>query len=285
MTDNLTHIVYRLKRRCGTLPKSFLPFIVDGERVGWLHPTLVIELKKHWESVFYFDAQCVMLSSNFATVAQRTEAMGEVTKYLYNEGWFKGWRNELVTVRHGKRPLLSIERGALQRLGITLYSAHLNGIAIAYQKNPEMWLAERSEAKAIDPGCYDTLVGGGLANGLEVMETLIKESWEEAGIGPVVAANAERKSVVRVGRLVDEGWHDEIIYAHDLILPLDFFPKNNDGEVSAFRRFSFDELISLLSDTDKLTVEAGFIVCDYLLRTGYLHNGNGYSELCELIYR
>ncbi len=43
-----------------------------------------------------------------------------------------------------------------------------------------MWIARRSPTKPIDPGMLDNLVGGGLAAGLTVAQTLVKEGWEEA---------------------------------------------------------------------------------------------------------
>jgi 8-oxo-dGTP pyrophosphatase MutT (NUDIX family) len=131
-----------------------------------------------------------------------------------------------------------------------------------------MWIAQRSAGKAIDPGLFDTLVGGGIASGLSVRQTLIKEAWEEAGIMPALAQAAVAAASIRVCREVPEGLHAEVIHGFDLMLPADFQPVNQDGEVAQFRRLSLDAVARELDGDAPYTVDAARVAIDCLLRRG-----------------
>ena len=84
----------------------------------------------------------------------------------------------------------------------------------------------------MDPDRLDNLVGGRIACGYTVDETIRKEAWEEAGIPADLMKGVACASVVRVEYSVPEGLHREILFAHDLWLPEDFRPQNQDGEVA-----------------------------------------------------
>jgi 8-oxo-dGTP pyrophosphatase MutT (NUDIX family) len=71
---------------------------------------------------------------------------------------------------------------------------------------------------------------------MSVDETLRKEAWEEAGIPPALLQDLNCAGAVRVEYSVPEGLHREILFVHDLWLPHDFKPVNQDGEVAEIRR-------------------------------------------------
>lgn len=279
-------LLARLHDRCGT--SSFhphLPFVVGPHRVGRISPAVAGELAR-WPSVFKVTSTQVELCAGLNSIELRTEALSRVAHMLHQEGWFSGWRNETFAVApaYGEAPLFYLERAAMRAFGLTMYAAHLNGI-VALDAGDDMWLARRSMSKQIDPGCYDTLVGGGLGDGRGVTETLIRESWEEAGITPELARQATPAGTVRVSMPVSEGWHDEVIFIHDLPLPAGFAPHNSDGEVDEFVRLPLPEILRLVSDTDDVTVPASFIICDYMLRNGFIAPDTpGYSSLLALIH-
>lgn len=124
--------------------------------------------------------------------------------------------------------------------------------------------------KAIDPDKLDNLIGGGVASGLSVAETLVKEAWEEAGIPAPLARQAQRRDEVQIRREQDDGLQWETIIAHDLELPADFSPANQDGEVAEFRLVALTEVARLLNcagGDSEMTLDAALVVLAYLDRT------------------
>ncbi|HET9652384.1 MAG TPA: NUDIX domain-containing protein, partial [Usitatibacter sp.] len=144
--------------------------------------------------------------------------------------------------------------------------AHLNGFA---RKGGlvHAWVARRSGAKHVDPDKFDNLVGGRIAAGFTVDETVRKEAWEEAGIAPSLLAGLNCIGAVRVEYSVPEGLHREILFVHDLWLPPEFKPVNQDGEVSEIRRMPLEEVVQSLLTGD-FTLDAGAVMIDGLLRLG-----------------
>ena len=126
-----------------------------------------------------------------------------------------------------------------------------------------------SDAKPVDPGMLDNLVGGGIAEGMDAPGTLVKECAEEAGIPAALAARADHCATLRVTCTVPDGVHDEIVYAYDLELPAEFEPANRDGEVAQFLRIAPAELIDLIA-ARQFTVDAGLVAIDFLARRGCL---------------
>ncbi len=137
--------------------------------------------------------------------------------------------------------MFEIERAAARFFGIATHAAHINATTT---RNGEtrMWIARRSATKPIDPGLLDNLVGGGIAAGASIADTVVKEAWEEAGIPADVASSARAAGFVRIFREQPDGMHRETIHVHDLSLPPDFEPRNQDGEVAGFRLASIDEV-------------------------------------------
>jgi 8-oxo-dGTP pyrophosphatase MutT (NUDIX family) len=114
------------------------------------------------------------------------------------------------------------------------------------------------------------MVGGGLASGLTVRETLVKEAWEEAGIPRALAAGARPEGTLEIVREVPEGLHAEVIHVHDLVLPADFVPSNQDGEVSELRLVALEPVRAEIEGSARYTVDAAMVAMDCLVRAGVL---------------
>ena len=244
-----------------------LPFYVREHAVGWLTPSLADQLRR-WPHVFEVNPAFVTLRAKPDTVAGRTAAMAEVTHDMAKDGVIRGWRDELVSVSHhyAAPELLRIERAATRHFGMMGYGAHLNGFTHAGGL-VNVWVARRSPDKAVDPDKLDNLVGGRISAGLSVDETLRKEAWEEAGIPPALLGGLNCLGAVRVEYSVPEGLHREVLFVHDLWLPADFKPTNQDGEVSEIRSMPVEDVMqSLLAG--EFTLDAGAVMIDGLLRMG-----------------
>jgi 8-oxo-dGTP pyrophosphatase MutT (NUDIX family) len=234
--------------------------------------------------VFEVDSAYVMLKAKPDNTAGRTAAMAEVTRDLARDGVIRGWRDELVSVAHhyAAPELFRMERAASRYFGTMSYGAHLNGFT-RREGLVNCWIARRSADKAVDPGKLDNLVGGRISAGLSVDETLRKEAWEEAGIPPALLGGVNCLGAVRVEYSVPEGLHREILFVHDLWLPDDFKPVNQDGECSEIRCMPVEEVLQNLLAGD-FTLDAGTVMIDGLLRLGaVLPEDPQYLDLLRLM--
>jgi 8-oxo-dGTP pyrophosphatase MutT (NUDIX family) len=246
-----------------------LPFYVREHAVGWLRPSFA-DLLRRWPHVFEVTPSFVSLRVSPDTVHGRTAALAEVTRALAADGVIRGWRGEEVSVSHhyAAPELLRVERSATRHFGMMAYAAHLTGFS-RRPGGPLLWIARRAPAKSIDPDRLDSLVGGRIASGYTVEETIRKEAWEEAGIPATLMKGVPCASVVRVEYSVPEGLHREVIFAHDLWLPEDFRPQNQDGEVARLYGLTVPETIDAIL-AGEFTLDAGAVTVDALLRNGVL---------------
>lgn len=139
------------------------------------------------------------LNRRFAEWAERLAALGLLP----------GWRGELIQLYGGNEaaPLLAIERSLLRPLGLLLRTVQVNVHSIA-DGQLRIWIARRSDRKPVDPGCYDTLVGGGMCDDETPLETLIRECAEEAGIDRSLARRAVPVGVLDSSAVVSDGGAD-----------------------------------------------------------------------------
>lgn len=244
-----------------------LPFYVKEHVAGWLRPSFADRLRR-WPHVFDVGDSFVTMKAKPDTPAGRSEAMAEVARDLARDGVIVGWRDEPVSVaeRYGSPELFRIERAATRHFGFVAYAAHMN-VFTRIGGRVHVWIARRSAQKAIDPDKLDNLVGGRIAAGMSVDETLRKESWEEAGIPPALLQDVNCVGAVRVEYSVPEGLHREIMFVHDLWVPPDFKPVNQDGEVAEIRRLPVEEVIASIL-AGEFTLDAGTVMVDGLLRLG-----------------
>ena len=260
-----------------------VPFYVREHPVGWLRPSFA-DLLRRWPHHFEVTAAYASLRASPDTVHGRTAALAEVTATLAREGVIRGWRDEPVSVSHhyAAPELLRVERAATRHFGMMAYGAHLNGFTRRHGE-PFLWIARRAATKSVDPDRLDNLVGGRIACGYTVDETIRKEAWEEAGIPPALLKGVSCASVVRVEYSVPEGLHREILFAHDLWLPEDFRPQNQDGEVARLYCLSIPEAIEAIL-AGEFTLDAGAVTVDALLRNAVLAPEDPqYLELVRLL--
>ena len=240
---------------------AHVPFLCSHARVGWLRKAHAQRLLE-WPDVFKRDARGVRIAEQLTDPATRTAEIGCVISRLHKEGTIAGWRNELyaVTTAFDASPLFHIERAAARFFGTTTYAAHANGYC-----GGRMWLARRARTKPIDPGLLDNLVGGGMCAGVEPLATIVREAWEEAGVPEAVARQARQAAMLEILREVPEGVQSETLFVFDLELPVDFEPRNQDGEVSEFRRVALCEARDL-ADGRRMTLDASLVARNFLAR-------------------
>ena len=265
-----------LERACNRLVRALAPpahayvaLRVDGRAAGWIRADRV-ERVAACSDVFHVNSDGITFLPALRSSQQRTAAVAGVARELAAEGALTAWRNERYAVApaFGAPPWFELERAAARYFGVRTYAAHANGL-VREAARVVMWIARRSPAKAIDPGLLDNLVGGGIAAGTTVADTVVKEAWEEAGIPAALAALAQPASPLHIRRDQPDGLQRETIFVHDLWLPAGFVPANQDGEAVEHRLVAPREAALLAGNEDGgdvMTADASLVALDALLR-------------------
>ena len=261
----------RLSRVLAAPTAPLVRLEADGALVGELTEARAARIEA-FAGAFVRDGSRVTFAPECASVEARTAAMDRIARTLAAEGALSAWRDERYEVRavDAGPPAFLLERAAARYFGIRTRAVHVNGL-VDTGSGAAMWIARRSPAKAIDPGMLDNLVGGGIAAGATVGETLVKEAWEEAGIDAALASRAQPTGALRVRRMQPDGLQHETIHVHDLWLPRAFSPANQDGEVVEHRLVPLAEVPALLAHDeppDALTADASLVALSALIRLG-----------------
>lgn len=272
-SDAIARIADRLVRALAAPALAYEPFVVATHVVGWVTPERAERLAR-WPRLFQRRAPMLELAPSLDKPEARTEALAAVARTLSAESALTAWRNEryAVAASSGEPPLFELERAAARYFGIHTFAAHANGL-VGDDDRWRMWLARRSPTKAIDPGLLDNLVGGGIAAGADAAATLVKEAWEEAGIMDTLSRRAQRAGSVDICRDTSDGLQRETIYVHDIWLPANFAPVNQDGEAVEHGLYAPENVLAVLA-TDDITADACLVIVDLLIRRGHIAPGD-----------
>uniref|UniRef100_A0A3Q2VQH3 Thiamin pyrophosphokinase 2 n=1 Tax=Haplochromis burtoni TaxID=8153 RepID=A0A3Q2VQH3_HAPBU len=179
----------------GSCRSSCFRFEIEGAQVGWIPPH-VASLLARYPDVFSPPHQgAVTLCHGLDSYEKRSEAVSHVLQALRKEPsltCLKGWRDEKYSVmpRFSDCPLMWMERTATSLFGVKRYGVHINGYTVSDSQEVCMWLARRSHTKQTYPGLLDNMAAGGLAAGVGIKHTLVKECQEEACVPAAIAKKA-----------------------------------------------------------------------------------------------
>ena len=273
-TGVLGAIHARLARELAPPRCRYRPLTVDGVAAGWIDDVRANRLAE-FRDVFDVAADRVAFVAGIDDRASRTAAMARVARALADDGLLTAWRDERYEVARefGAKPWFELERAAARYFGVLTRAAHVNGLVRRSDGGMAMWIARRSDTKAIDPGMLDNLVGGGIAVGQSVASTVTKEAFEEAGIDASVAARAIDAGRVHICRQQPDGFQRETIFVHDLWLPEDFVPACRDGEAVEHRLVALHDTALLIANSERpdvVTADASLVILDCLLRHGVI---------------
>jgi 8-oxo-dGTP pyrophosphatase MutT (NUDIX family) len=250
-----------------------LPFVVDGELVGWVARSHLRALREEPDLLEVTPQQVRLL----AAPADRDRALADLHRRLRAQGLIRAWRDETYALPDagGGRCLAHIERAAARFWGTLTFGAHATGFVSDDQGRPaQLWIAQRAFDKATDPGLFDNLIGGGVGAGQSPLQTLLREGWEEAGLDARTVQRATPGSVLRLQRDIAEGLQHEWLYSFDLELPAAVQPVNQDGEVAAFRLLPWRDAFELAAGRS-MTVDAALVTLDFVLRHGLVPDDEG----------
>jgi hypothetical protein len=250
--------------------RRFRPFIVAGERAGWIKPAFADALRA-FPRIFRIEAEAVLLDPALATPAARSEAVDHATRRLAEDGVIVGWRDEpyAVTPIWGLPPLLRMERAAVPYFGVRAFGVHMSGY-VRKEGRLLMWIARRARDKPTFPGMLDNMVAGGQPDGAGLMDNLVKECAEEASIPEALARGAQPVGAVSYAMETAWGLSPGTQLVYELELPPDFVPANEDGEVAAFQLRPIEEVATLVAETGEFKSNCNLVIIHFLLRHGLL---------------
>jgi 8-oxo-dGTP pyrophosphatase MutT (NUDIX family) len=242
----------RLRAAADAAPlRPRLPLRWRGERIGSVEAEFVERL-----------ASRLLLPNDGGWSVQGpdlTATLGEIADRMRVSGLAHAWRDEQLAVRNEQGTQLgTVERAAVRPLGIATHAVHL----LATDAQGRHWVQQRAFDKPIDPGLWDTLVGGMVPAQDAMHEALERETWEEAGLQ--LAQVRDLRHVVqlvthRPFREAEGGYVVEYLDGFACTLPPGVVLANQDREVAEFRAMSAQEVTQRL-EADEFTVDAAMLL-------------------------
>lgn len=251
-------------------PELYRPFLIEDRRMGRVSRDFAVILKDFPE-VFLVSDVAVSLNPALEDFEARSAAVEEVMRELARRGDLTRWRGEDYPVlrRWGEPAVMKIERAAVPKLGLRGFGVHLHGLVRNDDGGFDMWIAKRSANKANEPGKLDQVVAGGQPIGIGLLDNLIKECDEEAGIPESLVRQARPVSAVSFLCERPEGLRDEFYFIYELTLPQEFEPKNRDGEVECFFRWPIAQVLDRLREGYDFEYSVALVLIDYAIRHGH----------------
>lgn len=265
---------------------GFLPFEVAGTRVGWVRRGFA-GLLRPFADVFAVDDRAVALAGGLGDYRARSRAVDAVLRRLAGDGHIPGWREEPYPVGTGfaDPPLFEMERAAVPRFGVRAYGVHVNGF-VREGERVDMWIARRADDKPTYPGMLDNAIAGGQPVGLGLLENVIKEAGEEAGVPADIARTARPVGAISYVHEADDGLKPDVMFVFDLELPAGFTPVNTDGEIAEFIRLPVADVMEITAASQEFKFNCALVNIDFFVRHGFLTPDHpDYVEILRGLHR
>ncbi|KAI5851232.1 NUDIX hydrolase domain-like protein [Morchella snyderi] len=209
----------------------------------------------------------------------------------------RGWRSEEYAVYSPRGALfLTMERSACALFGVVTYGVHMTAYVRPLSPGGalRLWVPTRNPAKPTYGGMLDNTVAGGIAAGMGVLETLVKEGGEEASFAEELVRRGAR-SVGAVSYFYErhrsaggeEGLlQPEVQFVWDMEVGEEVVPRPGDDEVVGFRLLGVEEVKEELAK-GSFKPNCAIVLLDFFIRHGILtpENEPDYIEICSRIHR
>ncbi|MBM3545914.1 MAG: DUF4743 domain-containing protein [Alphaproteobacteria bacterium] len=257
-------------RRCNAYrPEDFVPWSIDGKVAGYVRRELR-PIIAGYRGLFVDDG-ALALDPRHVDAAARSDALREAAERLHRAGIVHRLTEERYAVTAGGEPVATLPRGAASVLGIVASGCHVNGF-VRRADGIHLWIGRRAANRPY-PGQLDNFVAGGQPAGLSVIDILIKECAEEAGVPASVARRGIPVGIVNYVMATEPGMGGDGLYRHclhcfDLELPEDFTPVSADGEVAEFSLLPVVEVRQIIETSFRFKFNCALIIIDFLIRHG-----------------
>ena len=198
---------------------------------------------------------------------------------------------ELVPVRtSSSEHVLDIFSGATPMFGTVAYGVSLIAWTVTSQ-GQLYWLQRRAKTRTVHPGKLDTTASGSIRSREAVIDAMVREAAEEAGIDPLFS----RRHLWHGGTISYHlTWNSDgspgsiphVLYVFEMPLPADRAPTPTDGEVSEFVPMTKDAIFRALVGDDFKPIVAAVWLCHFM-RHGVVNADNecNFLELHSHIHR
>ncbi len=249
---------------------GFLPFCVGDARPGWVKPRFARRLEAFPET-FAVDQASVRTAPALDSFEARTGAVEAALRALSEEGTIGRWRDEAYPVGGALAGphLMLMDRSAIPFFGVRALGVHVNGF-VRDGGRILMWIARRARDKATYPGMLDNFVAGGQPAGIGLMDNVIKEAGEEAGVPAHLAATARPVGAVSYCQETADGLKPDVMYCYDLELPAAFEPEPLDGEIEEFHLWPVERVMETVADTAAFKFNCNLVCIDFFVRHGLI---------------
>ncbi len=274
-------------RHCNNFQAThFHPFIIEGRCYGKIQPDFAQYLLQYTEVFQPVAERGISFVSHLNDYASRSAAIAPIIRELYQQGVIDTWVGEAypVTLDFEQPAALEVERAATLYLGVKTFGIHVNGL-VRKAEGIYVWVGTRTSSKPFWPGKLDQMVAGGQPVGLGLLENVIKEAKEEAGIPAELAAQAQYVGALNYRQMNPRGLENSTIFVYDLWLAESFVPHNTDGEVARFDLLPLAEVARLTETTADFKDNCNLVNIDLLLRTGFIGKEHpAYADLQQGLY-
>jgi isopentenyldiphosphate isomerase len=264
----------------------FRPFMVAGQRVGWVRRELQPVLAE-FPKIFKVDDRGVTLNPQLKSFKERSEAVIPALRALEKRGIVTGWRDEPYPINTSftAEPLMQMERAAIPHFGVRAYGVHMNGF-VRRADGLHLWVARRARDKPTYPGMLDNTVAGGQPIGISLVDNLIKECKEEASIPKSLAQRAHAVGAITYCVEATDGLKPDVQFCFDLEMPDDFVPTNSDGEIEDFFLWPIAKVAEVVRDTREFKFNCNLVIIDFLMRQGVIPPDHpDYVAICQGLRR
>jgi 8-oxo-dGTP pyrophosphatase MutT (NUDIX family) len=210
----------------------------------------------------------------------------------------KGWRNELYLItgnRSQYEKRVTMERAGSALFGINSYGVHMT-VYVRTEQGMKIWVPRRAKNKSTYGGMLDNTVAGGISNGEQPFECMVREAAEEASLPEeLVRSNAKACGTVSYVHIRDERaqpgaevglFQPECQHIYDMEVGPEVIPKPCDNEVEDF-------CLRTVEEVQKALVEGQFkpncaaVLVDFFIRHGVLtaENEPDYVEIVSRLHR
>jgi isopentenyldiphosphate isomerase len=240
---------------------------------------------------------------------KRTTAFEHVADYLIFTGVIPRKHTDLYPIypfmegedRANKTVLAHVNRNMAPYLGIDSVGVHLNCYVKENNRIKGVWLAKRASIKSHHYGYWDCTVAGGHPINLSLVDNIVKESQEEAGVPAKWILQEESSIDDDSDTLFSDHTHDPLMittaksdgscmkrslyYSCDLQVPHSWTPTPVDGEVSEFRLYSMKEVEEELRFGDIVRPSIRAVLLDFMIRHEHLKEEDNINLLRDAMRR
>ena len=223
---------------------------------------------------------------------RRTIAFEHVTKHLLSCGVISRKHTDMYPIYpftkkkddyegNKKEILAHVNRNSAPYLGVDSVGVHLHcyvceDTTAVCNKPTGIWLAKRAANKSHHPNLYDPAVAGGQPSNLSILENIVKEAYEEAGVlSEWIYHNSKDRTfsdhthdplTITTAKSDGSCMKRSLYYSGDLRVPNCWVPTAVDGEVAEFKLYTMRELEDELRHGNSVRPSMVAVLLDFMIR-------------------